>query len=114
MDLLLSDDPVRVRVIAGLIESLNAQRRLLTSQVYPAAEAQLALNPDLLTRPILILSNPSWPGGVIGIAASRLVERYNKPVILLTGSGEGFLGGSARSIEGLHIARGQSLPSRRF
>jgi single-stranded-DNA-specific exonuclease len=103
VDLLLSTDPVRVRVLVTQIENLNAQRRLLTSQVYQAAEAQLRQNLDLLAEPILILSNPHWPGGVVGIAASRLVERYNKPVILLSESTEGILQGSARSVEGLHI-----------
>ncbi len=105
VDLLLSDDPELVRVIASRIEGLNAQRRLLTSQVVQAAEAQLRQNPSLLTEPVLILSQADWPGGVIGIAASRLVERYNKPAILLSGSADGILRGSARSVEGLHITQ---------
>ena len=105
VDLLLSEDPQVVRVIASRIEGLNAQRRLLTSQVYQAAEAQLRQTPSLLTEPALILSHPDWPGGVIGIAASRLTERYNKPAILLTRSVDGILRGSARSVEGLHITQ---------
>ena len=103
VEFLLSKDPERVRVIAAQLENLNAQRRLLTSQVYQAAEAQLRQDPDLLAQPILILSHENWPGGVVGIAASRLVERYNKPAILLTKSAEGILSGSARSVEDLHI-----------
>ena len=103
VELLLTNDPARARVLAAQIEGLNAQRRLLTSQVYKAAEAQLVANPDLLNEPVIVLSHPNWPGGVVGIVANKLVERYHKPAILLTESDDGILRGSARSIEGLHI-----------
>jgi len=103
VELLTTSDPVRARVLAAQLEGLNSQRRLLTSQVYRAAEAQLREDPSLLEQPAIILGHPSWPGGVVGIVASRLKDRYNKPVILLnTAEGEPARG-SARSIEGLHI-----------
>ena len=103
VELLLTSDPARARVLATQIEGLNAQRRLLTSQVYEAAEAQLRENPVLLDEPALVLSHPNWPGGVVGIVANKLVERYHKPALLLTESEDGILRGSARSVEGLHI-----------
>jgi single-stranded-DNA-specific exonuclease len=103
VELLLTQDSARARVLAAQIEGLNAQRRLLTSQVYEAAEAQLRADPDLLTEPAIILSHPNWPGGVVGIVANKLVDRYHKPAILLTESEDGIMRGSARSIEGLHI-----------
>ncbi len=103
VELLLTQDPARARVLAAQIEGLNAQRRLLTSQVYEAAEAQLRENPDLLTEPAIVLSHPNWPGGVVGIVANKLVDRYHKPAILLNESEDGIMRGSARSIEGLHI-----------
>ncbi len=103
VELLLSHNPTRARVIATQIEGLNAQRRLLTNQVYEAAEAQLRDNPDLLSESALILMNQNWPGGVVGIVANKLVERYRKPAILLNQSDDGILRGSARSIEGLNI-----------
>ncbi|HLO18184.1 MAG TPA: single-stranded-DNA-specific exonuclease RecJ [Anaerolineales bacterium] len=103
VELLLSHDPTRVRVIAAQIEGLNAQRRLLTNQVYEAAEAQLREHPELLSEPVIILTNQNWPGGVVGIVANKLVERYRKPAILLNQSENGILRGSARSVEGLHI-----------
>jgi len=103
VELLTTSDPVRARVLAAQLEGLNAQRKLLTSQVYRAAEAQLRADPSLLEQPAIVLGHPSWPGGVVGIVASRLKERYNKPVILFnTAEGEPARG-SARSIEGLHI-----------
>ena len=103
VELLLSRDPVRARVIATQIEGLNAQRRLLTNQVFEAAETQLREAPELLSEPALILTNANWPGGVVGIVANKLVERYRKPAILLNQSENGILRGSARSVEGLHI-----------
>lgn len=103
VELLLSHDPARARVLATQIEGLNAQRRMLTNQVYEAAEAQLHENPALLDEPAIILFSPNWPGGVVGIVANKLVERYRKPALLLNQSENGILRGSARSIEGLHI-----------
>jgi single-stranded-DNA-specific exonuclease len=103
VEFLLTEDPVRARVLATQIEGLNTQRRLLTSQVYEAAEAQLLENPNLLTEPVIVLSHRDWPGGVVGIVANKLVERYQKPALLLTETEDGMLRGSARSITGVHI-----------
>lgn len=103
VELLITNNPARARVLAAQIEGLNAQRRLLTSQVTEAAEAQLRDHPELLNEPAIVLSHPNWPGGVVGIVANRLVDRYHKPALLLTESDDGILRGSARSIEGLHI-----------
>ncbi len=103
VELLLTNNPAQARVLAAQIEGLNVQRRLLTSQVYEAAEAQLRENPDLLTEPALVLSHRGWPGGVVGIVANKLVDRYHKPAILLNESEDGIMRGSARSVEGLHI-----------
>ena len=105
VELLLTQDSSRARVLAAQIEGLNTQRRLLTSQVYEAAEAQLRDNPSLLTEPAIVLSHHDWPGGVVGIVANKLVDRYHKPAILLTESDDGILRGSARSVEGLHITK---------
>ena len=105
VELLNTHDPARARVLATQIEGLNAQRRLLTSQVYDAAEAQLRQHPELLTEPAIVLSHTNWPGGVVGIVANRLVDRYHKPAFLLTESEDGILRGSARSVEGLHITQ---------
>ena len=103
VELLLTQDSARARVLAAQIEGLNMQRRMLTSQVFQAAEAQLKANPALLEEPVIILAHPGWPGGVVGIVANKLVDRYHKPAILLNESDDGIMRGSARSVEGLHI-----------
>ena len=103
VDLLTTSDTVRARVLAAELEGLNTQRQLLCSQVVRAAEAQLLADPSLLAQPVLVLGHPSWPGGVVGIVASRLVERYRKPAILFSTPAGQAARGSARSIEGLNI-----------
>jgi single-stranded-DNA-specific exonuclease len=103
VELLITSDTGRARVLVEQIEGLNTQRKLLCDQVHAAAEAQLRQDPSLLAQPIIILYHPAWPAGVIGIAASRIIERYGKPAILLCGGQDGILRGSARSVEGLHI-----------
>ncbi len=103
VELLLTKDSARARVLATQIEGLNAQRQLLTRQVWEAAEALLQKEADLLNEPVLVLAHPHWPGGVVGIVANKLADRYHKPAILLSEGEDGILRGSARSIEGVHI-----------
>lgn len=93
----------KARLVALQLEALNAQRRLLTEQVYRGAQSQIERDPALLEGAALVLSHPTWPAGVIGIVASRLVERYQKPVVLLTAPEGGTARGSARSVEGVDI-----------
>lgn len=103
VELLTTDDASRARILALELEGLNARRKLLTDQVFQGALAQIDRDPSLIDNQALVLAHPSWPAGVIGIVASRLVERYNKPVILIS-TPPGELGrGSARSVEGVHI-----------
>jgi single-stranded-DNA-specific exonuclease len=111
VELLTTNDPARARVLATQIEGLNSQRRLLTSQVYEAAETLLRENPHWLTEPAIVLAHANWPGGVVGIVANRLVDRYHKPALLLTESEDGILRGSARSVEGLHVT--EAIASQR-
>jgi len=103
VELLTTKNPVRARVLATQLEGMNVERKLRCDQVYQAAEAQLRANPELLTQPVIVLANPHWPGGIVGIVASRIVERYHKPAILLTSPDGEVVRGSARSIDGINI-----------
>lgn len=103
VELLTTDDAGRARTLAYQLEGLNNHRQLLTSQVYRGALAMIEQEPALLDHAALVLAHPSWPAGVIGIVASRLVERFHKPVVLIA-TPEGQAGrASARSVEGLDI-----------
>lgn len=98
-----TQDLSRARVIATTLEGFNARRQMLTSQVFQAAQAQIERDPALLQEPALVLWQPSWPAGVIGIVASRLVEQYARPVVLLSAPAGELARGSARSIPGINI-----------
>ncbi len=103
VDLLTTKDIEQARVLAAQLEGLNSERKLQSSQVYGGAKAQIEKDPTLLDTAVLVLSHPDWPGGVVGIVASRLAEEYQRPVILIT-TPEGEVGrGSARSVEGCDI-----------
>ena len=93
----------RARVIATILEGLNARRQLLTTQVFQGALAQVEKDAGLLDEPVLVLAHPAWPAGVIGIVASHLVERFNRPVVLLANPPGTLARGSARSVEGCDI-----------
>lgn len=103
VDLMLTNSHESARHIALELERLNSRRRLLTDQVFDAACGQIESDPGLLDNPGLILSHPDWPAGVIGIVASRLVERFHRPTLLMaTPAGEAARG-SARSVPGCNI-----------
>ena len=104
VEFLTTTDKGRARILATQLEGLNAQRKLVTGQVFQAAQAQIEVDPELLQDAALVLSHSAWPGGVIGIVASRLVERYTRPVLLVACPPGELARGSARSIPGVDIS----------
>ncbi|MEA3309075.1 MAG: single-stranded-DNA-specific exonuclease RecJ [Chloroflexota bacterium] len=96
-------DLAQARIIAAQLENLNNQRKSLGKDLLQGAEASLERDPALLEYAALVLANPHWHPGVIGITASRLVERYQRPVILIAAPEGELARGSARSVEGCHI-----------
>ncbi len=103
VEFLLTADKTLASVTATRLEGMNAQRKMLTDQVFQAAMAQIERDPGLLDGPALVLAHPQWPAGVVGIVASRLVEQFYRPTILLTSPPGAPARGSARSIEGINI-----------
>ncbi len=103
LDLLLTDDPLEAERLAGEIEALNARRRAESSQIVEDAETLLRAQPGWMERRILVVRSRDWSGGVLGIAAGQLVERYGRPAIVLSDDGT-VSRGSARSIVGFDIA----------
>ncbi len=104
VELLTTDDRERARVLAHELDGLNARRKMMCDQVMRGAEAQLKRDPSLLERGALVLSDPHWPGGIIGIVAGRLAEKYHRPTILIAAPPDELAKGSARSIEGCDIS----------
>ncbi len=99
--LFLTDDPAEARRIAEELERVNAERKLLDRATL--AEALEDAEALMLGAPLaLVLHRPHWHGGVIGIVAARIAERYHRPAILLRGDGA-LVRGSARSVGGISI-----------
>ena len=102
VDLLTTDDWTRASILANTLEGLNARRKYLSNQVYESAIAQIEAEPWLLDYAALVLSQADWHSGVIGIVASRLVEEFALPVVLIAAPDETGRG-SARSVAGVNI-----------
>jgi single-stranded-DNA-specific exonuclease len=102
LELLLCDDPVRARAIAIELDAVNAERRAVEQRILWEAEAQVS---EHGARSAYVLAAPDWHPGVVGIVASRIVERHHRPTILIALEGERGTG-SGRSIPGFDLLGG--------
>ncbi|MBF67344.1 MAG: single-stranded-DNA-specific exonuclease RecJ [Gammaproteobacteria bacterium] len=101
---LLEAVPERARAIAGRLDELNRSRREIESDMKAQAEASLEKVKSVDALAVgLALYEPEWHQGVVGIVASRIKDRYHRPVFAFAPGDAGNLKGSGRSIEGLHI-----------
>ena len=108
VELLTTNDWGRARALANTLEGLNAKRKFLSNQVYESAIAQIEKEPWLLDYAALVLSQADWHSGVIGIVASRLVEEFGLPTVLIATPDETGRG-SARSVAGVDITHALGL-----
>ncbi len=99
----LSQDATEIRIMANRLDGLNEKRKQICDSIFRAAASDLQREPARLREPVLILHHPAWPGGINGLVASQLTERYHKPSIVLTAPENGTARGSARSVEGINI-----------
>jgi single-stranded-DNA-specific exonuclease len=99
LELLLCDDPARARAIAAELDAVNAERRAVEQRILWEAEAQVA---ELGPRFGYVLWSEEWHAGVVGIVASRIVERYHRPAVLVALEGDSG-SGSGRSIHGFDL-----------
>jgi single-stranded-DNA-specific exonuclease len=102
VSLLLANDPSEVESIAGQIEEYNQSRRSIDQNVTAEALSVWEADPFNQEAFVNVLWNEHWLKGVIGIVASRVLEKHYRPTIVFTKSHEVWAG-SARSIEGLDI-----------
>ncbi|MCJ7734062.1 MAG: single-stranded-DNA-specific exonuclease RecJ [Anaerolineales bacterium] len=112
VDFFTTTDPDLAIKLAKHLEELNEKRQDLTETIFQDCLNMVDIYPELNDDyPILVLQGSSqWNPGVIGIVASRLVERFYKPVIMLSQDGN-LARGSARSISGVHITSLISMSS---
>ncbi|MGE0507191.1 MAG: DHH family phosphoesterase, partial [Solirubrobacterales bacterium] len=104
VELMLTDDEARAQQIAEELSRANSERRATEREVDAAAEAaRRELPEDLQRAPGLVVAGEGWHPGVVGIVASRLVERHNRPAVVISLDGEGGGRGSGRSIPGFDL-----------
>jgi single-stranded-DNA-specific exonuclease len=105
VELFLTKDPARATELAEKLNRLNDERRATEARALEAIEAQLAIRNEAagdLRAECIILDDPNWHRGILGILASRVVDRTGRPALVLTHE-DGHAHGSGRSIEGFHL-----------
>ena len=93
LDLLRSTNPVQALELAEQLDAMNAERRAEQDRIFQEATVQAQ---QFVNDPVLVVSDPTWSHGIIGIVAAKLLERYHKPTFVLQEMGEQSKG-SARS-----------------
>lgn len=102
VELFLTDDEQRAEELADKLDRLNGERKAAEEQILASIEESISALPKILYDRVLVIYGEGWHHGVIGIVAARLVERFGKPVFLLSDDGDEARG-SARSVEGFSI-----------
>lgn len=102
VELLLSDDEVEAQKIADQVEELNDKRKELTNDVYQKCIQQIKEN-SWQRANTLVLYDPSFHEGVLGLVANKIVEKTHQPTIVLTKNDIGEIKGSGRSIPGFNL-----------
>ncbi|MCD7770479.1 MAG: single-stranded-DNA-specific exonuclease RecJ [Oscillospiraceae bacterium] len=88
---------------ARKLSTLNDQRKQCEAEIISEIGTYISENPDIVHDRVVVISGKGWHHGVIGIVAARLLERYERPVVVLSVDDNGFAVGSARSIAGFNI-----------
>ena len=118
IECLSTDDPARAAELAGQLDAINRERRVVEADMRGQAELLLA---QLLahqidagaTPPALVLFDPEFHEGVVGIVAGRLKDQLHRPTFVLARGQDGLLKGSGRSIAGFHLRDALDLVSKR-
>lgn len=108
---LLAGSETEAFQIAQQLHDLNLQRRSIEADMQDSANIELEES-QVAHQYSMSLYQPDWHQGVIGILASRVKERYHRPVIAFADAGDGLLKGSGRSIAGLHLRDALDLLSK--
>ncbi len=101
--LLHARDTTEAYQLAAALDGRNRERQQVEAQVLAAAEEQIAEIADIEQCHTVVVCGEEWHKGVIGIVASRLVRKYNRPSIVLTRDSDGALCGSGRSLHNLNL-----------
>lgn len=102
VQLLRSDDAIEAKKLAARLDAENAARRDLEKRIVQQAIRQVEESALLRAAPVVVVGDEAWHPGVVGIVASRLVERFGRPAVVIGEGGRG----SGRSIERFHLYDG--------
>jgi single-stranded-DNA-specific exonuclease len=102
IDLFSAKDADQARLLAGKLDRLNAERQEEERRILRSIDERIAGDPALCQAYCIVVDGEAWHRGVIGIAATRVVERYHRPALVISREGgEAF--GSGRSIRPFHL-----------
>jgi len=102
LDLLLSEVPSEAYALANSLEAHNLTRQKMQSEVVEEAMSMIEADEILKAQAIIVVAKPGWHKGVLGIVASRIVDKYNRPTVVISIE-DGVGTGSARSVDGFHL-----------
>lgn len=102
VNLLLEKDIEKARLLAGEIAGANAERQRIEGEIAEAAINRIANDISYKNDKVIVIAGDDWHQGVIGIVASRLVEKYGKPAVVISKNGENAKG-SGRSVDGFSL-----------
>jgi single-stranded-DNA-specific exonuclease len=104
VELLTTDDPARAQQLAAELDDENRARQAIEQEILDDALHRIEADSGFANRRSIVLASAEWHPGVIGIVASRLVERFYRPTVLLAIDDQTHIGrGSGRSIRGLNL-----------
>jgi single-stranded-DNA-specific exonuclease len=101
--MLIAEDEATANSFVSVLQTQNEERRVVDQQITKDLKEIVEKNPILLNRKTLIFYQEDWHKGVVGIAASRAIELYYRPTIILTKGSDNTLVGSARSVRGFDV-----------
>ena len=102
VNLLIEGDEVQAEEFGSVIDAFNQDRKCIDRSVTQEAHDFIERNPEMKRLKSTVIYNPRWMKGIVGIVASRLIETYYRPTVVLTMS-NGFVTGSARSVPGFDL-----------
>jgi single-stranded-DNA-specific exonuclease len=102
VEMLTTDDPELARVIAQELDLVNSRRQEIEREILQQAQEMIKAEGGLKDRGAIVLGRKGWHLGVVGIVASRLVDFYHRPTVVVS-FGEEFSQGSARSVPGFNL-----------
>ena len=102
VQMFIEDDYEKAKQYAEMLHTDNSSRKDADTSITEEALAMIENNPEMISRKTTVVFQSHWHKGVVGIVASRLIETYFRPTVVLT-LGESVVGGSARSIPGFNL-----------